>query len=192
MVSDLYFLDSHSEKISDSQKSDYEAIKQSQIDWFRTIASSRREETRCHTSNHSLSLVFCHIPIPEYGSSELTIHNGARREPTESPSVNSHFYDALAEAGVSALACGHDHVNDFCALLNSEQNQSSGPWLCYGGGSGFGGYCSRDGQRYHRRVRVWELNPSNRSLQTWKRIEYHSHRSDELMLVDDGIVRHAT
>jgi hypothetical protein len=38
------------------------------------------------------------------------------------------------------FGCGHDHVNDFCALLPQEQKKSQqnnhetaqfGPWLCY-------------------------------------------------------------
>lgn len=64
-----------------------------------------------------LSLVFLHIPLPEFGDRHLIIRNGHRREPIEGPTFNSYFYDALVAEGVSALGCGHNHVNDFCALL---------------------------------------------------------------------------
>ena len=139
-----------------------------------------------------LTLAFLHIPLPEFGDPHLRIRNGHRRERSECPSVNSHFYDALAKGGVSALGCGHDHVNDFCALLSQQTQQDSdklpGPWLCYGGGSGFGGYCSYGGMRFHRRTRVWELDTSTGSLKTWKRIEYATDRVDELVLVESGAV----
>ena len=124
----------------------------------------------------------------------LSIHNGHRREPTEGPSFNSHFYDALVKGGISALGCGHDHVNDFCALLPQQTQQDDdkapqpGPWLCYGGGSGFGGYCSYGRKRFHRRSRVWELDTSTGSLKTWKRVEYAMDRVDELALVECGAV----
>lgn len=96
--------------------------------------------------------------------------------------------------GVSALGCGHDHVNDFCALL-PQKTQRGGDdipepalWLCYAGGSGFGGYCSYGGTRFHRRMRVWELDANTGSLKTWKRVEYNMDRVDELVLVESGAV----
>jgi hypothetical protein len=82
-----------------------------------------------------MSLAFLHIPLPEFGYHRLSIRNGYRREPTESPSFNSCFYDALVKEGISALGCGHDHVNDFCALLPQQTQQDGvktpqpGPWL---------------------------------------------------------------
>ncbi|KAE9566759.1 hypothetical protein CGMCC3_g17078 [Colletotrichum fructicola] len=101
---------------------------------------------------------------------------------------------AREKDGISALGCGHDHVNDFCALLPQRSQQGGdtttqlGPWLCYGGGSGFGGYCSYDGMRFHRRTRVWELDTGTGSLKTWKRVEYVTDRVDELVLVESGVV----
>lgn len=99
-------------------------------------------------------------------------------------------------AYVTAVGCGHDHVNEFCGLKYQQQDHQgngsstsqSGPWLCYGGGSGFGGYSSYDGKRYHRRTRVWELDTSNGSIKTWKRIEYSGVRTDEIVLTDGGAV----
>jgi hypothetical protein len=65
-----------------------------------------------------------------------------------------------------------------------------GPWLCYGGGSGFGGYCSYGDKRYHRRTRVFELDTRTGGIKTWKRVEYARERIDELDLVDSGKVVH--
>ncbi|KAM7209849.1 Metallo-dependent phosphatase [Rhypophila decipiens] len=209
-LSTLYFLDSHGQIPSKTRNPDYDPIKQSQIDWFtdtsRAQRSARRRREKDNDNGNGngndhfhLSLAFLHIPLPEFGDRRLCIRGGQRREPSESPSFNSHFYEALAREGIAALGCGHDHVNDFCALLPQQQEETkqdgdSTPqpqpslWLCYGGGSGFGGYCSYGGLRFHRRTRVWELDTSTRSLKTWKRVEYAMGRVDELVLVESGAV----
>ncbi|KAK4232971.1 Metallo-dependent phosphatase [Achaetomium macrosporum] len=195
-LSTLYFLDSHGQIPSKIHNPDYDPIKQSQIDWFTDTSQAQRSarEKGDNDNRFHLSLAFLHIPLPEFGDRRLSIRNGHRREPSETPSFNSHFYDALVKGGISALGCGHDHVNDFCALLPHQTQQDGdttpqpGPWLCYGGGSGFGGYCSYGGMRFHRRTRVWELDTSTGSLKTWKRVEYAMDRVDELVLVESGAV----
>ncbi|KAI1370103.1 Metallo-dependent phosphatase-like protein [Hypoxylon crocopeplum] len=195
-LSTLYFLDSHGQIPSDARNPDYEPIKQSQIDWFTNTFNAQRSAHRMDDDGNRfhLSLAFLHIPLPEFGDHRLNIYNGHRREPSESPSFNSNFYDALAKGGVSALGCGHDHVNDFCALLPQQtqhcgdESPQPGPWLCYGGASGFGGYCSYGEMRFHRRTRVWELDTSTGSLKTWKQVEYAMDRVDELILVESGAV----
>ena len=195
-LSTLYFLDSHGQIPSKIHNPDYDPIKQSQIDWFTETSQAQRSARGKGDDDHRfhLSLAFLHIPLPEFGDPRLSIRSGRRREPTECPSFNSHFYDALVKGGISALGCGHDHVNDFCALLprqtqqDGNQPQEPGLWLCYGGGSGFGGYCSYGGMRFHRRTRVWELDTSTGTLKTWKRVEYAMGRVDELVLVEDGAV----
>ncbi|KAK5202803.1 hypothetical protein LTR96_011202 [Exophiala xenobiotica] len=193
-LSTLYFLDSHGQIPSKIHNPDYDHIKQSQIDWFTNTSQAQRRarEKDDNDDRFHLSLVFLHIPLPEFRDRHLIIRNGRRREPTEAPSFNSHFYDALVKGGMSALGCGHDHVNDFCALLPQRTQQDGdktpGPWLCCGGASGFGGYCSYGRKRFHRRTRVWELDTSTGSLQTWKRVEYAMDRVDELVLVESGAV----
>ena len=196
----LYFLDTHVEIPSEVKNPDYDWIKQSQIDWFTQTSQALRKE-REKDSNHGHfhhSLAFMHIPLPEFADSNLVINGGQRREPTEGPSFNSHFYDALAAEGVVAVGCGHDHVNDFCGHLRQRTREESqpdgmkntdfGPWLCYGGGSGFGGYGSYGGNYCHRRTRVWEFDLNTGAMKTWKRIEYASGRVDELVLVENGSV----
>ena len=98
-----------------------------------------------------------HTLFPGFADdSELTIVGGPPRAPTEDPSLNTHFYDALVEERVVAVGCGHDHINDFCALRahqgparqlvdgqsimsgDVDLEQEPGSWLCKGGGSGFG------------------------------------------------------
>ncbi|KAH9215660.1 Metallo-dependent phosphatase-like protein [Leptodontidium sp. 2 PMI_412] len=191
-LSTLYLLDSHGQIPSKIHNPDYDPIKQSQIDWFTSTSQALKKEHE-KDSTH-LSLAFLHIPIPEYGGRNLITRGGKRREPTEGPSFNSHFYDTLLQEGISALACGHDHVNDFCALLPQKQKGSTqnvsqlGPWLCYGGGGGFGGYCSYGRKKFHRRTRVWEIDTSTGGLKTWKRLEYSEEKVDELALVEGGEV----
>lgn len=195
-LSTLYFLDSHGQKPSKIHNPDYDPIKQSQIDWFKNTSQARRNarEKSGNDVRPHLSLVFLHIPLPEFKNRHLSIRSGHRREPTEGPRFNTHFYDALVNEGISALGCGHDHVNDFCALLprqtqpDIDKTPYTGPWLCYGGGSGFGGYCSYGKDRFHRRMRVWELDTITGSLETWKRVEYALGRVDELVLVEGGVV----
>ena len=195
-LSTLYLLDSHSQIPSWIHNPDYDAIKQSQIDWFvnASQAQGSARQKADDDNRFGLSLAFQHIPLPEFGERHLSIRNGHRREPTESPSFNSHFYEALVKEGLSAFGCGHDHVNDFCALLprkaqhNGDKPPRLGPWLCYGGGSGFGGCCSFGGKSFHRRTRVWELDTSTGGLETWKRVEYVTDRADPLVLVESGAV----
>ncbi|OHE92743.1 phosphatase DCR2 [Colletotrichum orchidophilum] len=197
-VATLFFLDSHGQISSKIKNPDYDPIQQSQINWFTSISQDLRKSRIAEDGGDfpHLSLAFMHIPFPEYARNELLISGGKRREPTEGPSSNTHFYDALVQEEVAAVGCGHDHVNDFCALLpdtqqglsaeNGDQSGKLGPWLCYNGGSGFGGYCSYDENRYYRRTRVWEIDTKKNDLKTWKRIEYSNDRFEELILVEGG------
>jgi hypothetical protein len=129
----LFFLDSHSGIPSNTSNPDYAPINQSQIEWFRNVSqhldqgsspstiddSSTNDggnNDSSHPSTHT-KLVFQHIPLSEFSHPSLEIHGGERHEPTEGPSMNTHFYDALVEEGVVAMGVGHDHVNDFCGIL---------------------------------------------------------------------------
>jgi hypothetical protein len=199
LVLDIYFLDSHGEVKNSMKKPDYDPIKQSQINWFKTTSRALREERKKSLQKgFHASLTFQHIPLPEFGDPTLLLRGGHRGEPTEGPSENTHFYDTLIEEGVTAIGCGHDHVNDFCALLprkGEDKLQKSplatrqhGPWLCHGGCSGFGAYFSYNGQRYYRRTRVWEIDSRKKTIWTWKRAEYAIGRVDELLLMENGVV----
>lgn len=190
----IFLLDSHGQIPSDVQNPDYGWITKKQTDWFTStsqILRRRRGKQYGHDESNHVSLAFQHIPLPEMAGGGLIVRGGHRREPTEGPSFNSHFYNALKAERVAAFGCGHDHVNDFCARLPfttavGNLGLAETPWLCYNGGTGFGGYCSYDRVRYHRRTRVWELNRKTGGLKTWKRVQYINKRVDELQLIAGG------
>lgn len=101
------------------------------------------------------------IAVPEFDSPDLIVTSGERGEPTMAPTKNTHFYDTLLEAGLQVIACGHDHVNDFCALLPAQKSADTdvnedmkGPWLCHSGGCGFSGFGSYRRKKFYRRMRV--------------------------------------
>lgn len=202
----LYLLDTHSLTPDEKNYRGYDWLKDSQINWFKATAEGLKAAHKKYSHIH-LDLAFIHIPLPEYREKNLIIKGGAWKEGVTAPTFNSHFYDALAEAGVVAVGCGHDHVNDYCALRPAPENaardadvepQTShnddravlGPWMCYAGGSGFGGYAGYGG--FHRRVRVWEVDTNSGRVVTWKRVECcgadTEKRIDELMIVDGGRV----
>ena len=198
-----YLLDSHGEVPSKVKSPDYDHITRGQIDWFtRTSQTLRtaREGIAHHDRYSHLSLTLMHNPLHEYATSDLVPVGGHWREPTEASSFNSRFYDVLADEGVVAVSCGHDHVKD-CRLLprraqaqykesglDAEKSRLQGPWLCYAGIVGFGEYGSYDERRYHRRARVWEVDTGTGGRKTWKRVEYGEGRVDEVVLVRRGAV----
>ncbi|MEI8311383.1 MAG: metallophosphoesterase family protein [Verrucomicrobiota bacterium] len=107
----LYFLDSNTYSPLKSRGVDgYAWITHEQIQWFKSVVPP-----------HPLpSLVFFHIPLPEYGEAWKTgVAAGRKGEDICSPRVNSGFFTALLEAGsVLGTFVGHDHSNDFAAMLH--------------------------------------------------------------------------
>lgn len=188
----LYFLDSHSYSPDEATYKGYDWIKPNQIQWFRETARGLQAKNDRYSHIH-LDMAFIHIPLPEYTLQGNVFAGGDYREPSTAPGFNSGFYEALKEQGVVSVGCGHDHVNDFCALkpqsADSKDNRL-GPWMCYAGGSGFGGYAGYGG--YHRRIRVWEVDTNAGRVFTWTRVECcggdTSKRFNELMIVDGGRV----
>jgi hypothetical protein len=205
----LYMLDSHSLSPDEKKYEGYDWIKPSQTEWFRkTSQDLKKSHTHSRYSHIHMDLAFIHIPLPEYAERGNKIAGGAWKEGVTAPGYNSHFYDALHEEGVVAVGCGHDHVNDYCALRpqqnaardsdtsdeqhphHGDKKNRLGPWMCYAGGSGFGGYAGYGG--FHRRVRVWEVDTNAGRLETWKRVECCGEdtkkKIDELVLVEGGTV----
>ncbi|KAK4507006.1 hypothetical protein PRZ48_000740 [Zasmidium cellare] len=202
----LYLLDTHSLTPDEKNYKGYDWIKRGQIDWFQNTAQGLKKNHHKYSHIH-MDMAFIHIPLPEYADKSNQRAGGQWKEGVTAPGYNSHFYDALAEEGVVAVGCGHDHVNDYCALrpqkADSRDPQSEaehpqhgkaknhlGPWMCYAGGSGFGGYAGYGG--FHRRVRVWEIDTNAGRMTTWKRVECCGEDTkkqiDEITLVEGGNV----
>ncbi|KAK5171702.1 uncharacterized protein LTR77_003338 [Saxophila tyrrhenica] len=198
----IYLLDSHSLTPDEKNYRGYDWIKPSQISWFKTTAEGLKKEHAKYSHIH-MDMAFIHIPLPEFADRENNkVVGGEWRESVTAPAYNSHFYDALADHRIVAVGAGHDHVNDYCAINphpspaqsnaeHSEHHHTSGlgPWMCYAGGSGFGGYAGYGG--FHRRMRVWEVDAQAGRLSTWTRVECCSaeergERKGEVVLVEGG------
>lgn len=97
----------------------YDYIKQSQIDWYKSLVDKTTEEA----GEVVKSLMFYHIPLPEideayaaYEKGEATIltGTGTKEEKTCPPEMNSGLFDVILEKGsTQGMYFGHDHVNDF-------------------------------------------------------------------------------
>ncbi|KAF2717117.1 Metallo-dependent phosphatase [Polychaeton citri CBS 116435] len=204
----LYFLDTHSLSPDEKHYRGYDWLKPKQIEWFRSTSQGLKREHAKYSHIH-MDMAFIHIPLPEYREADNILAGGKFVEPVTAPGFNTHFYDALHEEGIVAVGCGHDHVNDYCALRpltsnarrdgpakqhggnghdSSPKKTALGPWMCYAGGSGFGGYGGYGG--YHRRLRVWDIDTNVGRITTWKRLECcdqdTTERVDEVVIVEAG------
>lgn len=200
----LYFLDTHGYSPDERQFRGYDWLKKSQIDWFRATSKDLKNSASHSGYSHvHMDMAFIHIPLPEYrNQADIVDASGKARESPTAPGFNSGFKQALVDEGVLAVSCGHDHVNDYCALSrssdadgnpnNSHEANKPELWMCYAGGSGFGGYAGYGG--FHRRVRVYDFDMNEARIETWKRVEWAEmkggteKRVDEMIIVEGGKV----
>ena len=152
-------------------------------------ATAKKKEHNKYTLIR-LNMAFIHIPLPEY-TDQNAVRSGLYREPPTAPTFNSGFKDALVEHGVMVVSCGHDHVNDYCALSQSLQSHRPELWMCYAGGSGYGGYGGHGG--YDRRLRFFELDANDGRITTWKRVDSKNEEErkkplDRQIIVEAGKV----
>lgn len=136
----------------------YDYIKDSQIRWYK---NSIREFEKRHDSFSSL--VFIHIPLPEYKEVwETRTCYGEKREDVCCSGTNSGFFNAMLEAGhTKGVFAGHDHVNDYRGNLYGIE-------LAYGRATGYNTY-GHEG--YLRGARVILLDEKELSaFQTYIRL----------------------
>ena len=102
----------------------YDFLKREQIEWYKSYI-----DTLTSKYGDVKSMMYMHIPLPEYGriinpdgnggfepSGEGEILYGAAHESVGCSPYNSGMFDAIVEKGsTNAVFSGHDHVNDFCA-----------------------------------------------------------------------------
>lgn len=167
-VFELYIIDSHG-KAKDG--AGYAPVDKKQIEWY----VSRREQLKAENGDYLPSLVFQHIPVPEffdvikkvpkgtkgavpaYGAheneyfvlnDETIAEGGFMLESPASPDVNTGEFEAMSEKGdVLGIYVGHDHNNNFVVKYK-------GVDLGYTQGAGFNVY----GPGENRGVRIFELD----------------------------------
>ena len=167
-VFELYIIDSHG-KAKDGAR--YAPVDKKQIEWY----VSRREQLKAENGGYLPSLVFQHIPVPEffdvikkvpkgtkgavpaYGAheneyfvlnDETIAEGGFMLESPASPDVNTGEFEAMSEKGdVLGIYVGHDHNNSFVVKYK-------GVDLGYTQGAGFNVY----GPGENRGVRIFELD----------------------------------
>jgi 3',5'-cyclic AMP phosphodiesterase CpdA len=155
----LYFLDTGSYSTVPGIEG-YDWIRRSQIDWF--LAQSRALSEQ-NGGRPLPSLVFFHIPLPEYEQVWKTrTCYGWRLEVPGCPRVNSGFFSAMLEAGgVMGTFCGHDHLNDYWGELG-------GIRLAYGRATGYHTYGRKS---FPRGARVIRLRQGEQGFATWVRLD---------------------
>ena len=185
----LYLLDTHGYSPDERQFRGYDWLKKNQIAWFKSTSQElKNSPSHRDYTHHHMDMAFIHIPLPEYRNvGDIVASTGNQPENPTAPAFNSGFKDALVEEGVLAVSCGHDHVNDYCALSRNVEGKPE-LWMCYAGGSGFGGYGGYGG--YHRRVRLFEFDMNEARIVTWKRVEYGETEKalDKTIIVESGRV----
>lgn len=167
-VFELYIIDSHGKA---KNGAGYAPVDKEQIEWY----VSRREQLKAENGDYLPSLVFQHIPIPEffdvikkvpkgtkgavpaYGAheneyfvlnDETIAEGGFMLESPASPDVNTGEFEAMSEKGdVLGIYVGHDHNNSFVVKYK-------GIDLGYTQGAGFNVY----GPGENRGVRIFELD----------------------------------
>lgn len=135
-------LDSDREKYGiPSDMQGYDFLKKEQIDFYKNESDRLASQY-----GHSDSFMYFHIPLVEYThafrddgngrfvpSGECEILFGEQYESVGCSSFNSGMFDAILEKGTQAVFCGHDHVNDWCAVYK-------GVHLCYNLPAGYAVY----------------------------------------------------
>ncbi len=146
----LYFFDSGRD-IEESGRRDeglsddvtgYDFLKKNQIQWYKNHVRSIEK-----AYGKTKSMQYFHIPLPEYEevftqaenktfvpSGKAEIKYGSQHEGIGCAPYNSGMFAAIKELGsTQAVFCGHDHVNDFCALYD-------GVYLVYNQPGGYATY----------------------------------------------------
>lgn len=165
----LYFLDTHKYSVNPKVNPGYDWLKDTQLNWLGQEAASIKKDVELFKGKH-LSMAFFHIPLPEYRHLDQHVV-GTQKEAVTAPRYNSGARKVLGEIGVQAVSVGHDHANDYCVndAIDVDTSGENRMWLCYGGGSGEGGYGGYGG--YIRRMRVYDFDPKEGVIKTWKRAE---------------------
>ncbi|SMN22655.1 similar to Saccharomyces cerevisiae YLR361C DCR2 Phosphoesterase involved in downregulation of the unfolded protein response, at least in part via dephosphorylation of Ire1p [Maudiozyma saulgeensis] len=167
----FYFMDSHKYSKTGKLYPGYDWIKEKQWDYIKDVYETNLYKD-IPTDKPHISMAFFHIPLPEYldvdskkRPGEQNTLVGSFKEGVTAPKYNSGGLKILDDLGVQVTSCGHDHCNDYCLQTDSARNPI---WVCFGGGAGEGGYAGYGGTE--RRIRMYDINPRNGNIYTWKRL----------------------
>lgn len=177
-VFNLYLFDSG----TDAKGGGYEAFDKNIIEWYKKT----RDELKEKNGNFVPSIVFQHIPLPEYYNVLKQVKKNEKgaiqafrthknefyklgdtcrkgdmlEEPPSIPDINNGEFDAISEKGdVLAVFVGHDHKNSFVGRYKNVD-------LGFTQSSGFNVY----GNRTKRGVRCFVLDESKpNSYETYTR-----------------------
>ncbi len=166
----IYNFDSHDGRKIDKNISHYDWLEFDQIGWYRDRS---RQYTEANGGTPVPSIMFLHIPLPEYSYALDARRNGSKKktgipgvvgtvgEDVCSPKLNSGMFTSMIECGdVRAVFCGHDHDNDFATTWKNI-------FLAYGrysGGNTVYNHIGKNG------VRVIVLNENNNNIQSYIRL----------------------
>ena len=151
----IYMLDSG--KYAPPLMGGYDWIKCTQICWYKLTSLILKLRYRKSIP----ALMFFHIPLPEFNKAWSTgLIDGEKLEEVSSPKKNTcSIFNTIVKTGdVKGVFVGHDHLNNYCAILN-------GIRLGYAGHSGYGGYGSDDIPHSGRVFLISEPDPNN--YKTW-------------------------
>ena len=153
----IYCMDSRSYSLARELGVDgYGWFDHSQIRWF-----AETNEAWLAKNPKAQSLLFFHIPLPEYGQAfdHGEFKNGVRMEEECSPKINTGMFSELVLQGnVLGTFAGHDHNNNYVAQLYNIA-------LCYGYFSGGNSY----GDLPLNGARIILLEADKPTLTTWLR-----------------------
>lgn len=127
----------------------YDFLKNEQIDFYKNEV----DKLIAQYGGNAGSFLYFHIPLVEYNnvfkadengrfipSGEGEILHGEQYESVGSSRFNSGMFDAILEKGGQAVFCGHDHINDWCAIYKGVHLTYNlpGGYACYNMGSKIG------------------------------------------------------
>lgn len=119
----------------------YDFLKTEQIDFYKNEVDRLTAQY-----GKADSFLYFHIPLVEFShafkeeengrftpSGECEILYGEQYESVGSSAFNSGMFDAILEKGGQSVFCGHDHVNDWCAIYKGVHlvYNLPGGYACY-------------------------------------------------------------
>lgn len=121
------------------------------------------------TEKPKFSLEFQHHPIQQYRPKSAFAIVGAYNEKSKLKiKTNPQIRQTLSDINVQAMSVGYEHTNECCIHSEDKDNKLNPLWLCYGGGTGEGGYGNTK-IKYERRVRLFRMNTQKMEITSWKR-----------------------